>query len=140
MNKRRIVGFAVFVLAVSACIGPSLDELVQAADDLAIPTDWELLEEETTGRPCTDPVENCPNVDRIYRVPIGTPFGLVSQQIFENAKFTLWYPAAERCTPIPEQGCSVRARLDDVSARTQVKEVGVDSYIVLIRVGQYVGP
>ena len=140
MNKRRIVGFAVFALAVSACIGPSLGELVQAADALAIPTDWELIEEETTGRPCTDPVENCPNVDRTYRVPIGTPFGPVSQQIFEDAGFAVWDPAAERCAPIPEQGCNVQARLDDVSARTQVKEVGVDSYIVLIRVGQYVGP
>ena len=140
MNKRRIVGFAVLVLAVSACIGPSLDELVQAADALAIPTDWELIEEETAGRRCTDPVENCPNVDRIYRVPGETPFGPVAAQVLEGGGFTVWDPASDRCTPSLEKGCNVRARLDDVSARTQVKEVGVDSYIVLIRVGQYAGP
>lgn len=73
-------------------------------------------------------------------MPIGTPFGLVSQQIFEGAGYTVWYPASDRCTPSPEQGCSVRARLDDVAARTQLVEVGVDSYIVLIRVGQYARP
>lgn len=140
MNKRRIAGLVVLVLAVSACIGPSLDELVQAADALAIPVDWELIEEETTGRPCTDPVENCPNVDRIYRVPGETPFGPVAAQVLEGGGFTVWDPASDRCTPSLEKGCNVRARLDDTSARIVVADISEDAYTVTIRVGQYVGP
>ncbi len=140
MNRRRTVGLLVFALTVSACIGPSLDEFVQAADSLAIPADWVLLEEETKGRFCSNPVESCPSVDRIYRVPAETPFGPVTAQVLEGGGFTVWDPASDRCTPVLEKGCNVSARRDDVSAVAIVLDIEPASYTVTIRVGQYAGP
>ncbi|MEN8239638.1 MAG: hypothetical protein ABFR53_10590 [Actinomycetota bacterium] len=140
MSKRRIVGLVALALAVSACIGPSLDELVQAADALAIPTDWEHLEEETADRPCLDPVEDCPNVALTYRVPGETSFGAATTQVFESGGFTVWKPASARCTPSPEKGCGVSARLDGVSAQAIVVDVEPASYIVTLRFSEYVGP
>lgn len=82
-------------LMAAACTGPSLDELIESVDSLAVPTSWEFVAEEVAERPCPDPVENCPRVKRTYEVPGATAFGAVISQMLKDAGFDVWiHPAA----------------------------------------------
>jgi hypothetical protein len=136
---RYTAGLAL-VLVLSACGGPSLEALTQSADALAVPVDWELVDERSSGPDCPNPVENCPSVERAYRVPGDVDFGDVFQDLFEDAGFDVWDPAAARCGANPEQGCNAAARRDDVSLLAVVTEATGGSYTVTVRASEYVGP
>ena len=127
-------------LVVTACTGPSLDELTESADSLEVPANWEFVAEEVAERPCLDPVENCPGVKRTYEVPGATDFGAVINQMLEDAGFDVWDPPSSRCGPNPEQGCNAGARRDKVALRAIVLAVATDSYSVMVRASEYVGP
>ena len=127
-------------LVVTACTGPSLDELTESADALAVPASWEFVAEEVAERPCPDPVENCPRVKRTYEVPGTTDFGAVINQMLEDGGFDVWDPPSSRCGPNPEQGCNAGARRGDVSLRAIVLDVATGSYTVTVRATEYVGP
>ncbi len=142
--RRRLAWLAAaIVLTASGCSGePSLDELTTSADALAVPAGWDLVDEEVADRPCRDPVENCPKVDRTYRVPATEDFAAVSTAMLEGAGFEVWNPPLPGCGASPEQGCSARARRGGVSLRATVVEAaaGAGSYTVTVRASEYVGP
>lgn len=127
-------------LVATGCVGPSLSELTESIDAVAVPATWELVAEEVRDRPCRDPVENCPKVERIYRVPGPVGFAMVVTTMLEDADFEVWDPPIARCGPSPERGCNAGARRDRTSLRAVVVEVDTDSYVVNLRASEYVGP
>ncbi len=137
-GRSALVPAAALLLA--ACIGPSLDQLLEAADAWAVPADWELVVEERADRPCLDPVENCPKVDRTYRVPGTADFAVVITDALGQAGFDVWNPPRGNCGPMPERGCTAGARRTGVSLRATVVDVAADAYVVTVRASEYVGP
>jgi hypothetical protein len=85
-------------------------------------------------------VENCPKVDRTYRVPATADFATVITEMLEDAGFDVWNPPLSRCGRNPERGCSAGARRDNVSLRATVVDVTAESYMVTVRASEYVGP
>ena len=140
MSRRAALLVVAAALVATACSGPSMEELTQAADAVVVTADWELVAEEVAKRPCPDPVENCPAVKRTYEVPGATDFGVVISQMLEGAGFDVWDPPGSRCGSNPEQGCNAGARRGDVSLRAIVVDVATGSYTVTVRSSEYVGP